>query len=297
MSPEGNRKNDLDQTCSIINAMISQEKQAYRIPDYLENLPGKSAIGHPVDAEARLLIAKWCIQLASVSQYSKETAAIAMSCLDRLVATSTGYDILLSRSTFQKAALTCLYTAVKVHEERALTPDTISKLSRGKHSKEQIEQMERISLKAIDWRVNPPTAMSFIRNYLELLPGLGLSLRRVIMELTECQIEYSILDYDFCRIRPSYIAFASLLNALDTVCGDTTLSSMFQNMVSHTFNIDIRSLVKLRNELLLTIPEDRLAELSKQQTRRYSSCGTTNSKWSTRDIYAESPRGVEDETI
>ena len=93
-----------EETIWTIHAMIKQEQSAYRISDYLEGLPSSSEFGTPVDSKARLLIARWLLQVATTCDYSRESAAIAMSCLDRFMASDEGRDILLSRSQFQKAA-------------------------------------------------------------------------------------------------------------------------------------------------------------------------------------------------
>jgi hypothetical protein len=60
--------------------------------------------------------------------------------------------------------------AVKIHEPEAMDPDTVSTLSRGTYSAHDIENMELQILKALEWRVNPPTSVSFARQLLALLP-------------------------------------------------------------------------------------------------------------------------------
>lgn len=289
---------DPDQVCWTIEAMMKQELKAYRIPNYLEGLPSTSEFGTPVDSEARLLISQWCLQLATVCEYSRETAAIAMSCLDRFVATKDGRDVLLSRSKFQLAALTSLYTVVKIHEEKALTPEVIATLSRGKHTEEDIEKMEVRMLTALNFRVNPPTAMSFARTFLELVPqeAFDPSLRTVIMEMTECQAEYTLLDYDLCQEKVSTVASASLINAIDIIYGDSSMSSTFNALITRVTKIDQVHLQDLRETLYATIPMDDFADALSKQIRRHSTHGSYNKRLGGgQQIASQSPRGVNEE--
>ena len=287
-----------EETIWTIHAMIKQEQSAYRISDYLEGLPSSSEFGTPVDSKARLLIARWLLQVATTCDYSRESAAIAMSCLDRFMASDEGRDILLSRSQFQKAALVALYIAVKIHEEKALSPDVIATLSRGKHSADEIEEMELQMLKAIEWRVNPPTSMSFARTFLELVPeeNLESSMRDVIMELTECQVEYAILNYNLCQESLCCISYASLMNSVVIVCGDSTLSSGLNAILSKITGVEGKSLRSLRGRLNDLIPIDKFSDLlSTPQIRRYSNVASTYSKGSDTQVYSTSPRGVNEE--
>ncbi len=243
--------NTVEQTLETIHVMRSQEESAYGVSDYLSTLPtvqSNSALETPVDASCRFVMAKWCNEIADFCNYKRETVAIAMNCLDRFMSTPSGHEILLDRNLYQLSAMTALYSSVKIHEQEAMDPNLVSSLSRGAHSPQAVEAMESRMLSAIQWRVNPPTALSFVRMMLDLVPEhmLGASERETIIELTKFQIETSINEYEFCRFHASSIALACILNATESVSDDGMFYATFESAMGSALGIDVRGLRDLR---------------------------------------------------
>lgn len=256
---------DVDQTCMTIQAMIGQEKKWYKIPDYLLDVPLLNENDlKTVDPQIRFMVAQWTLQLAEACDYGVETSCLAMSCLDRFLSTTEGYMVILSPLEFQKAALTSLYIAVKMNEFEVLGPNNIALLSRGQHTAEDVEEMELYILKALDWRVNPPTALSFVRLYLQLVPNINQKYRDMLVDVAESQIKQSILDYDLCQVPTSKIAFASIMNAIAIVYGDKHLCTTMRKLIGTVTNIDFRSLKELQRELFESIPLEDLELFNKR---------------------------------
>merc|ERR1711937_624983 len=178
----------------------------------------------------------------------RETVAIAMNCLDRFMSTSSGQEILLDRNLYQLAAMTALYSSVKIHEQEAMDPKLVSTLSRGVHSAEAVEAMESKMLNAIQWRVNPPTAMSFVRSMIDLVPDhlMNSCERDTILDTAKFQIEMIVTEYDFCTFNASSIAYACAMNAVESVIGDSMLSADFGTSMGKTLMVDDSSLSDLR---------------------------------------------------
>jgi hypothetical protein len=280
--------------------MIKQEESGYAIPDYLENVPETNEdLERPVDSDMRFLIAQWTLQLAEICEYSSETSWIAMSCLDRFLATTDGYHVLLDCPKFQNAALAALYIAIKMNEMEVLGPDNLAQLSRGQQTEGDIEEMELRILNALEWRVNPPTALSFVHMFLQLIPKFDPGYRSIIMEMAEFQIQHSILDYDLCRVKASRIAFATTLNTVAIVYQDKELCTSLQKLIAAVTDIDIdsSSLRGLQKELFLSIPDDKLDEWSEEPrpSRRYSGDKTTYSRGAKIKTYSDSPRSLKEE--
>jgi hypothetical protein len=103
---------------------------------------------------------KWYVDIADLYDYSQETTCIAISCLDHFMANDQ--SILLDHDLFQLAAMTALYSAVKIHKHKAMDPNLVFTWSRGAHSPQVVKAMEQQMLNAIQWRVNPPMAMLFV---------------------------------------------------------------------------------------------------------------------------------------
>jgi len=238
---------------STIEAMSMQEESCYLIDDYFQDLPiHSSGVFFPVDVDAREQIAKWCIRIIQALGCEKYIAEIFMSCLDRFVSTENGRTILLDRSEYQLAALTALYSSVKTHNQTALSPEFVAKLSHEEYSKSDIEAMERRMLDAIQWRVNPPTAIDFVRNYLEMSlvwNWMDLPTQNMVLELVDFQINLSIVDFRISTSKASHIAIASLLNASKSIC--PTERDLHESILDFTFSCDIdeESLESLRRKL------------------------------------------------
>jgi len=205
--------NDIIET---INAMIKQEKAAYRTQSGLYDKSTTTVEENSIDGECRRLMIEWFRQLAGVCDFDHQTIAIAINILDRFVAKET--QILLSYNAaqeFQLAAMASLYTSIKIHENVALDPKTLSKLSNGRFSSLEIEKMESRILTKLDWRVNTPTATAFSEIYLQLLlPNEQTATNTIAKKLIQCQIEQAMEDCQFLGIEASEIAFTATYNAI-----------------------------------------------------------------------------------
>jgi len=170
-----------------------------------------------IDADCRSKMVLWCYSVASYCGCSRETVSIAVSVFDRYLASASGSEALKSFRLFQLAAMTCFYTAIKIHEPQALSPDVFSKLSRGEYSVPELEEMERKILQSTGWRVNPPTAQSFAREFLLLVPSTMMTsaTKQKALESARNQIEWSLHDFSFISAKASNIALAALFNAFD----------------------------------------------------------------------------------
>jgi hypothetical protein len=241
-----------EQTLQTLQAMRFQEENAYGVSDYLSQPPQVNcALDTPVDSSCRFVMAKWCCEIADFCKYKRETVAIAMNCLDRLMTTSLGQQILLDRNLYQLACMTALYSIVKIHEQEAMDPILISSLSRGVHSPKAVEEMETRILQAIQWRVNPPIAMSFVRSMMDLVPEniLGATERAMITEITKFQVESAVNEYIFATFQASSIAFASLLNSFESLCNDGIFLANFEGTMACVLGIDINNVRGLRMAL------------------------------------------------
>ena len=134
-----------------LQAMRFQEDRAYQVKEWSTT---------SVDGECRAQMAAWCYQVVDFCHFRRETAAIAMSYMDRFMSISNQTD---DRSYYRLACMSSLYLAVKIHEASAMDPQFVAKLSHGAYAPKDIERMENVLLKALQWRVNPPTAMAFAR--------------------------------------------------------------------------------------------------------------------------------------
>eukprot|EP00980_Cylindrotheca_fusiformis_P016008 scaffold4705_cov108-Cylindrotheca_fusiformis.AAC.2 len=288
---------EFDQICLTIKAMIKQEKIGYRIHDYLADVPEPNdKHQRHVDSDIRFLIAQWTLQLADVCEYKSETSWIAMSCLDRFLASPNGFEALLDCRMFQNAALTALYMSIKMNEVEVLGPVNMAQLSRGHQTEGDIEEMEVHMLHSLGWRVNPPTALSFVCMFLKLAPTLDPGYDSLLMEIAEFQIQQSILDYDLCRVRASKVAFATTLNSVAIAYKDKRLCTGLQKMIASVTGIRSSSIRNLQERLFHSIPQEKLeAWCQEPQTTVYEEDNNTYTNAAKSDGHGNSPRSLKEQ--
>jgi hypothetical protein len=147
----------------------------------------------------------------------REVVSISMSHLDRYLASCTHA---VDKNRFQLLSMTCLYLAIKLNEYKHLlipgsvsSMDTILQLSRGFFTLEQMEMMENDILQRLQWHVHPPTPQVFVKHFLFFLS----TEEQDIQDLSQFMVELSVMDYFFVCYKPSEVALAALLNAMDEI--------------------------------------------------------------------------------
>ena len=164
---------------------MRQRELKYRVGNYMprfhETNPSRCRCGttntnrnvneDTIDFDCRTKMCQWSYQIIDHCNFSRETVAVSMNLLDRFVdACSLSPAIQMTRSTYQLAAITTLYTAIKLCEPQAISSTSMAALSSGLYSTEQIESMEvHAVLPTLNWLVNPPTAATFGQYYVDLL--------------------------------------------------------------------------------------------------------------------------------
>lgn len=213
-----------------LTAMFRQE-QAYTPQDCLHQEtplpePVRNALHVDIDQDCRNKMVTWSYQVVDFCKFSRESVEIAMNYLDRFIATPAGQSALQDRNVYQLASMTCLYTAVKTHERQAMHPNVVAQLSQNTYTAQQVEAMEAVILGALQWRLNPPTSIAFVR---ELMMNIHLpkDTKEVVMELAKLQTELAVNDYKFLTTTKSTIAYCSLKNSLEAVLGQSTAMDMY----------------------------------------------------------------------
>lgn len=233
----------------------------------------------------RSKMASWCMTLMDACQLNRETVSIAMSYLDRFLATPQGEDCIEDSATFQLACMTALYSAIKIHEEKAISPEVLSSISRGFYSKRDMEEMEWKMLNALKWRVNVPTPLAFVREFLTVLPYDAIT-KDQLLSLVQVQTELSVADYNFVSIKASSIGFAALVNAMDVLGLDVTLTNSMVGMV------DTDQVFQIQSSLYLAVANLTHLRTHVRRTVESESIGETNVAPKRRQSHTISPRAV-----
>lgn len=236
-----------EQIISTIQAMCHQETQGYSCGDYLqqysdaENESDKKKIA--VSREVRAKLVDWCYSIVDFCRFNRETVAIAISVLDRFLLSDLGLVTLQEPTIYQLAAMTSLYLSIKIHEPEAMDPELVSNLSHGAYTIEQVEAMEYAILQAVDWRVNTPTSLAFVRHYLDLLPSkvLDKATKSIAYDLCLNQTEVAVKDYKFVTVKNSTAAFVCLMNSLESLCIDSKTYDYVSRILARVIDVDASS--------------------------------------------------------
>lgn len=172
------------------------------------------------DVACREKMAIWTFQVVDYCNLNRHTAELAMRKLDRFLSqnnSSIAQECLVDRKKYQLAAMTCLYTSIKINEAEFLDPDIIASLSRGMATPAKVVQMEGHILRALDWHIGGPTGTDVVDHLVQLLPkSVPQHVKRVIIERARCAIHQSLLDYELSTIiSPTALGYAALVHSLD----------------------------------------------------------------------------------
>ena len=166
----------------------------------------------------RKLILQWSYNVVDYFNLSRESAAIAMNYSDRFLHSKHGPEYLKDTDKYQLLCIVSLYLAIKVHETASLTPMVFCEIGHGHYKESQMEEMEQIILRVLNWRVNPPTALDFVRLFLDLMPsGLDRGVRATSYMLARGQTERAVGDYKALTAKASQIAYSPIQNALEAL--------------------------------------------------------------------------------
>jgi Cyclin, N-terminal domain/Cyclin, C-terminal domain len=270
----------VDDAACYMESMLEQEKNAYRGTSckYLQGLgyqikSNNANTQDSIDEDCRSKMVDWCYKVVDFCKYSRETVSITMSYVDRFLATPRGLLLCSNIRTFQLACMTCLYTAVKIHEPEAMQPDSIAKLSQGVYSAEEVEAMELEIIKALEWRLNPPTALSFLRVYLSFLPKEFVQTDdiTILFDLANYQIELSTGDSSIVGVSASSVALAALFNVF-RINEDDTIPLLFLQEISSKleFQYDPNLVHETEEKLWKALHSDHKGKLCHRALRNAS---------------------------
>lgn len=197
--------------------MLHQEENDYHVIDYLEaNAEITKKAAKPVDHDCRVKMCEWCYQVVDFCKFRRETVGIGMSYLDRYLCSEKGKKALGDRKEYQLVAMTCLYIAIKLHEPLEMETSLLADLSRGCYTEMEFANMEKKILEALVWRVNGPTALSFVQHYLRFLPeSVHAATVLAVWDYARYQTEMAISEHDFVKLKPSVVGMAALMNAME----------------------------------------------------------------------------------
>ena len=163
----------------------------------------------------------WSFQVTDNYHIDREAVFLAFSYADRYVAQ---LDSMISSDEYTLLCMTSLYIAMKVivHSKKKISLNWFVDMSRSAFTSDEFRKMEVQILHKLNWKLHPPTAISFLRLYMDSLflsKSLSIPIKQHSKEyyFSQCRIysECSIHDNFLSTIRPSIVALASIYLVLN----------------------------------------------------------------------------------
>jgi hypothetical protein len=155
---------EMDQVHDVVAAMRNQEQTTYLRTNYLE--AQQLQLHHILDAPWRQRIIEWMYGVVDHCSLRRDSVATASVYLDICVQRG----VVQTREEYQLAAMTALQIAIKLCDSTVVKLQSMVALGRGLFTAQDVIDMERKILSALNWNCHPPTPVCFLRQFLRLLP-------------------------------------------------------------------------------------------------------------------------------
>ncbi|KAL7518268.1 hypothetical protein ACHAWX_003115 [Stephanocyclus meneghinianus] len=237
-----------------IIVMQKQERYAYKCSDYMKS---QNTI---VSASDRQALCNWGYKtIAACHCVDRSAAVVAFSYFDRFMSTShpSAQRALVCIHDCQLAFVACLVIALKVHSGFNVESDFVSSVvCSNMYEAEEIIEMEKQVLQALQWRVTGPTPHDFIDRFLEVVQPIEAVHLEFLTHFSKALAEFSLTKYSIALYAPSRIAYSSILCALEYLDSMSSIDSLsfrhYLEMVSglNANDLKVRDLCKTMISLM-----------------------------------------------
>ena len=187
------------------------------------------------------------LQIVDAYDFDRECIFYAMSYFDR--SSFADKEVVSNKIKTQLRSITSLYLAVKVHDKHprvaaASLLKTFAKLDECYFSRYHIFEQEQEILKALEWKLCPPTPQLFLYNFMMLLWNEKHNSYHFnsILEVANYMLDSFLPLTEFKSLKASSIAMASLEVALRGVKSTVVTAESiycFQRMIEKIFQDDL----------------------------------------------------------
>jgi hypothetical protein len=171
-------------------------------------------------------VTQWCYDVADHLNESREVVYVAMNMLDRYIAV-TSAEAFSDKVAYELAAITSLFLAIRVSGSNALEVPDLLQMSRAGVQVKDIVSTGTAMLEALSWEHKLITPTDFIKAMLSTHTSMEHSKAVSILELSLYMVEISVCDQYFIGVPSSKVAFASMMNVLNSNELDSVASSQF----------------------------------------------------------------------
>lgn len=172
-----------------------------------------------VNSGCRAKMIDWTYSIVDYCGFDRETVITAASLIDRFFSQQATLpkEVLNDRRQYQLYCMTALHVAIKLRERMNLDCDLLSRISRGTYTAYEFLEAECHLMSQLDWRLNAPTSMEFVHEFISLLPkhSISPSVEAKILDFAQRQSQHATREYDFVTTKQFSVALAALINAIE----------------------------------------------------------------------------------
>lgn len=230
-------------SASTSDVMELQQSHPDPVPD-----PSHSSSGQTFSFWRQQMF-DWACMVVDTFQMDRQAVAMSFNLLDRFIAKEllTPGSPPVTRDDYQLFSMVCLFIVVKIVESfpQKLNIQALVAMSRNFYPREVIEATELEICNALNWRLHSPSAIGYVRLYLELFPSdVKESMSRDVIVTATTLTEIAVSDSIFVAYKPSLVGLAATIHAarLDGISNDTILEfcNDLDDIVSIKNNEDFR---------------------------------------------------------
>lgn len=261
------------------SSLLHLESTAYHFTHYLaldappDKTEGCAALRRDL-RDWRVSMCGWMYHVVDTHDLERELVAVALAYMDRYL--STCAPAITRRDLHRLVGMASLYIAVKVygHQGRSLELASLARLSRGLFTEKHILTVEKSMLGVLQWRMHPPTPLSYLVLLVQLLPrGACAPFSRDVLFTRICfLLESSLAVPHFFGERPSDVAVAACFEVMEYPRGPNvprwSCRAHFRHCVGAVAGIRCDSAAVLRcREGMKAVYAHALRQISDGQTR------------------------------
>lgn len=199
-------------SASRLQAMIEEEKEIRRNADHGRLIRLRSRCC-PC-ALWRERVVQWFYDVVDHIGESRDRVFVAANILDRYIAMSkTSCN---SERTYESAALTALFLAIRISASARLEVFDLIRMSRSGIRVREIVSCGKEMTSILSWDLPLLTPTDFVKAAGEALPrSVDAAQRRAIVEDASYAVEASVCDSFFVGMKPSMLALAAVMNSIN----------------------------------------------------------------------------------
>ncbi|XP_042424097.1 cyclin-A3-1-like isoform X2 [Zingiber officinale] len=193
--------------CQYLRSMEAEPNRR-PLPNYMES------VQRDITAGMREVMVNWLVEVALDSKLVSETLYLTVSYIDRFLSLNA-----ITRQRLQLLGASCLLIASKYEEITPLPVNNFCDFTDNAYTIKEVVEMEREILKSLRFELGNPTAITFLRQFMQAFQQDGK------VHHSNLQIEFmasylaelSLMDYDCVQFLPSLVAASAIFLARFTL--------------------------------------------------------------------------------